>query len=1033
MPELICFLFEVASAYAPDDAGDLQGSIDARTTFLDGIIRPIYDVVFAELFLRTSKGRPVPKPASETPKSPMNYDDWNEAFWSRSSLGKLRTGSSEGVAVLEAPPYTRWWLLLEADWKSFFESLRKTHTERRWWSGLLMANRRIFFVHLFLFTSCVYVRFIGVSTENGFAVYDKVVFSQSCHWQESLNTYWLAAPEEFNNTIDIFAACFPLILLVPALLNGLGRLYEHCTGVAWTPCVKQRWLLFQALLMLALQLALVIARFIIVWDPSVYTLGHARVADDSTDGFRKVGWVYTLYVALIILCAFSTVNLFNSESQVQIDNNLFFERHTAWGGWASTKQAMEDSFCLFAFWAIVWACKLSFFCIGILPTVFDVTVGSIPKLQSNCSDQCVKSVNQADQILKEIIDGQEALSIHMSAAHSCPSGIQLNICTYSVEDSKSIADSLRYALPTSATAKSPGNPVVGYAPTSVASIGWFLAWWLIALTWIVCFAAFIADTLYWYQLVVGVWGGVLGIFRRGIMLPGWSYRKVADMMITSQKKLLAKAEQPNIAWIKLWSALVTELYDEFIISTEERKVLIDSPFKVSSTVPCSKEARRRLEFFVYSIEDPALQSSKGVLATPCLSVLTPQYGEPILMPTSQLKPPEDPEFLKPLLRKNDFSEWAMGYLVNFFDAEWSNLKEHYVSSTPISDNPAADVESFAQFEPVSLRQLSRHRSDAELSLPPAGQTSASASASILKEDVEIMLRKWASCRMQTYYRTIKGMMKARKAYSTLLSLEAPGLNEAEHTQILYTKFQCLCAMQRYSLFTAEERADVEILLDEFPLGLSIGYFEEEKINGTSRFYACLVDGGCRLDPASKRRKPKYRIELPGHPILSGKSDNQNCSIIFARGYIIQAIDVNQEGYLEECIKLPSTLREFEGGMGSSPPTIVGFREHIFSSLGLMGDFGASSELVFGTLTQRTMSYPLQSRLHYGHPDMMDKLAMMAQGGISKGTKSLNLSEDIFAGMDAMLRGQRIVYREYFQVGKVSAMHLNTSHTPFCAS
>lgn len=37
-----------------------------------------------------------------------------------------------------------------------------------------------------------------------------------------------------------------------------------------------------------------------------------------------------------------------------------------------------------------------------------------------------------------------------------------------------------------------------------------------------------------------------------------------------------------------------------------------------------------------------------------------------------------------------------------------------------------------------------------------------------------------------------------------------------------------------------------------------------------------------------------------------------------------------------------------------------------------------------------------------------------QGGLSKATKGLNLSEDVFAGMDATLRGLNIVHREYFQ-------------------
>jgi hypothetical protein len=38
-----------------------------------------------------------------------------------------------------------------------------------------------------------------------------------------------------------------------------------------------------------------------------------------------------------------------------------------------------------------------------------------------------------------------------------------------------------------------------------------------------------------------------------------------------------------------------------------------------------------------------------------------------------------------------------------------------------------------------------------------------------------------------------------------------------------------------------------------------------------------------------------------------------------------------------------------------------------------------------------------------------QFAMISQGGISKATKKLNVSEDVFAGMDATLRGHAIKY------------------------
>ena len=49
--------------------------------------------------------------------------------------------------------------------------------------------------------------------------------------------------------------------------------------------------------------------------------------------------------------------------------------------------------------------------------------------------------------------------------------------------------------------------------------------------------------------------------------------------------------------------------------------------------------------------------------------------------------------------------------------------------------------------------------------------------------------------------------------------------------------------------------------------------------------------------------------------------------------------------------------------------------------------------------------------------MFDKLFFIGRGGVSKATKGINLSEDIFAGFNAVLRGASIVFREYIQCGK----------------
>ena len=89
------------------------------------------------------------------------------------------------------------------------------------------------------------------------------------------------------------------------------------------------------------------------------------------------------------------------------------------------------------------------------------------------------------------------------------------------------------------------------------------------------------------------------------------------------------------------------------------------------------------------------------------------------------------------------------------------------------------------------------------------------------------------------------------------------------------------------------------------------YLDEEpapKEGGDPRLFSALIDGHSEFITDSGRRRPKFRIELPGNPILGdGKSDNQNGAIIFYHGEYLQLIDANQDNYLEECLKLHNVL------------------------------------------------------------------------------------------------------------------------------
>jgi 1,3-beta-glucan synthase len=309
-------------------------------------------------------------------------------------------------------------------------------------------------------------------------------------------------------------------------------------------------------------------------------------------------------------------------------------------------------------------------------------------------------------------------------------------------------------------------------------------------------------------------------------------------------------------------------------------------------------------------------------------------------------------------------------------------------------------------------------------------------------------RIWASLRAQTLYRTISGMMNYGKAIKLLYRVENPEVVqhfcgnpdrlEQELERMGRRKFKFLVSMQRYSKFNKEEHENAEFLLRAYP-DLQIAYLEEEagrkqdSDSSDRRIYSSLIDGHSEIIPGTGRRRPKFRIELPGNPILGdGKSDNQNHAIVFYRGEYLQLIDANQDNYLEECLKIRNILGEFEeySMSGQSPyaqtghkefkkdpVAIVGAREYIFSeNIGILGDIAAGKEQTFGTLSARSMAW-IGGKLHYGHPDFLNALYMTTRGGVSKAQKGLHLNEDIYAGMNAFGRGARIKHTEYYQCGK----------------
>jgi callose synthase len=205
--------------------------------------------------------------------------------------------------------------------------------------------------------------------------------------------------------------------------------------------------------------------------------------------------------------------------------------------------------------------------------------------------------------------------------------------------------------------------------------------------------------------------------------------------------------------------------------------------------------------------------------------------------------------------------------------------------------------------------------------------------------------------------------------------------------------------------------------------LRVAYVDEVYLErGEIEYYSVLV----KYDQQLRREVEIYRIRLPGPLKLGeGKPENQNHAIIFTRGDAVQTIDMNQDNYFEEALKMRNLLEEFNNFYGIRKPTILGVRENVFTgSVSSLAWFMSAQETSFVTLGQRVLANPLKVRMHYGHPDVFDRFWFLSRGGISKASKVINISEDIFSGFNCTLRGGNVTHHEYIQVGKGRDVGLN---------
>ncbi|KAL0914452.1 hypothetical protein M5K25_014800 [Dendrobium thyrsiflorum] len=119
------------------------------------------------------------------------------------------------------------------------------------------------------------------------------------------------------------------------------------------------------------------------------------------------------------------------------------------------------------------------------------------------------------------------------------------------------------------------------------------------------------------------------------------------------------------------------------------------------------------------------------------------------------------------------------------------------------------------------------------------------------------------------------------------------------------------------------------------------------------------------------------------------------------------------------------LEEFNADHRLRPPTILGVHEHIFTgSISSLGWFMSNQETNFETIGQRALTTPLKVHFQYGHLDAFDRIFHIINSDKSKASHEINLSQDIFARFNSILRQGNITHHEYILVGKGHDVGLN---------
>eukprot|EP01117_Protostelium_nocturnum_P012632 TRINITY_DN464_c0_g1_i1.p1 TRINITY_DN464_c0_g1~~TRINITY_DN464_c0_g1_i1.p1 ORF type:complete len:1664 (+),score=604.92 TRINITY_DN464_c0_g1_i1:191-5182(+) len=512
--------------------------------------------------------------------------------------------------------------------------------------------------------------------------------------------------------------------------------------------------------------------------------------------------------------------------------------------------------------------------------------------------------------------------------------------------------------------------------------------------------------------------------------PGKNQKKEKIGKEDQEVKTETENMRKYVAFAKVWNATVNYFYDIHKLSQEE---LQRYTFKIRTNdesgadflsdrvekepelkeAPKVKEVRYHLCRFINNIRMDKPTTNTAVINMLPLNVITPVGAEKILYPF---------EFV---ISVDNTQSSFLQHLINNEPSEWENFKAKECLSEKARD------------------WISRMEKDVLQGLTNADKKNKKTKRWIDSteegQNLKMAICEWASCRFQALFRTVHGFMQVPVALALLARIQNPKINQEEAEEIARSKFSYLVGYQSYASYKNKYKKSktagkegmslakddweaheavyfVKHLRKRFP-ELRICYPDQE--NGV---YLGRMMSGSKNSGSGRQIITNYKTTLFG-PFADfglGKPTHQNFMSQFIDGCIVQTIDINQDSVLPQSFLVPNILGEFD----LDPLVkIIGCPEFIvtmgWSSTAWCSAF---SERTFGTLTQRCYSR-LGIRLHYGHPDYIDAFWIQTETGLSK---LPYVSEDIFTGFDTVLKGGKVIHREYHEVGKARDVDLYTT-------